>query len=67
MLALVSHKRSPEMIGREVVRYDIYSDEHQDYCMEERTRLGRTWVEDERLFIREVDMDFCLTETKSDT
>lgn len=58
-LALVSPKRPPELVGSVGIRYNTYNDGYTEYCMEEHTELGWTWVHDKHLFMREVPIENC--------
>lgn len=58
-LALMSPQRPAFMIGTMTIRYDLYNDGTKEYCIEDHILLGRTWVDDKRIFSVEVDMKFC--------
>lgn len=57
-LMLTGPIRPDEMIGTEVMRYDIYRTDRTEHCFEEVRRLGRTRWQDQT-FMREVPMEFC--------
>ncbi len=58
-MALMSPHRPGEAVGGIVARYDIYRTDKTEHCFEQVTKLGWTWVEDEILSLREVELRRC--------
>ncbi len=59
ILFLLGSNRPDHMIGKQSVRYDIYRTDRTEHCFEEIKKIGRTWMSDEIVSMREVDMEFC--------
>lgn len=59
MLALMSPHQKPEMVGRVVSKFEVYRTDRTEHCFEEVKKLGWTWIEDETLWLREVQMEDC--------
>ncbi len=58
-LALVSPKRPEHLVGTVVTRLNVYRDDRTEHCFEETTRVGRTWLDDELLWMREINLEEC--------